>query len=55
LDKIKDWKRQFFEVKTIGPTPKETASPWKKFKPVEIKPFTPDRKEFGKEPKTISG
>ena len=54
MEKIKDWKQQFFEVKTIGPTPKETAPPWKKFKPTIIKAFTPDGKEFGKASKSES-
>lgn len=48
MEKVKDWKQQFFEVKIIGPTPGETPPPWKKFKPVKIKAFTPDGKEFGK-------
>lgn len=50
----KRWTEQFFEVKTIGPTPTETAPPWKKFKPQEIKAFTPDGKEVGKTSKSKS-
>lgn len=37
MEVIKGWKRQFFEVKAIGPTPKETPPPWKQYRPPEIK------------------
>jgi hypothetical protein len=50
---IKDWKRQFFEVKKIGDEPPLNKDGfWKKFKPPEIKTFTPDGKEFGKASKS---
>lgn len=34
----RDWKQQFFEVKTIGPEPQITQGGfWKKYEPKEIK------------------
>lgn len=40
VPKIRDWKQQFMEVKTIGPEPKmlPPGAYWKQHKIVEIEP-----------------